>query len=408
MYKPGLICLTVISLTSPRALSQTVVVVPVNQGENYRMAARLGTAIRRALVARGRVVSSAAAALAGRPTVSPQDLALAQQKYREGVENYDGLDFKKARHLFKDAVDLFRRAMRGRPRNTTQYVKALHYLAAAALFDNDRLAALAHFAEAFSFAPKQNPDNAVFSPDVIKVHEEAVAASATRGSLQVLSTPSAEVLLNGQAIGASPASRSNLRPGTYLVTCRRAGYETDSQWIAVQGNDKGEVRTELRQSPRLLMYRQTLTEVGRELVGAAPGPATARLTQTLGAASVVLVQFQGGVGQAVWAEGGTWSKRHRGSVAAGGEQSFAEQFVNTSAVVVRPPGACSRAADCNARQRCVDGRCVAAPSGSPFYKTWWFWTVVGVVVVGGSTGAVLGTMPRSETWRMELRPGGVP
>lgn len=36
------------------------------------------------------------------------------------------------------------------------------------------------------------------------------------------------------------------------------------------------------------------------------------------------------------------------------------------------------------------------PSGSPIYKKWWLWTVVGVVVVGGVTaGVVAGTWPRS-------------
>jgi hypothetical protein len=54
----------------------------------------------------------------------------------------------------------------------------------------------------------------------------------------------------------------------------------------------------------------------------------------------------------------------------------------------------------------------AAPPPRPkarFYRTWWFWTIVGAVVVGGTVGAVVATqggdsrMPRGEEGLPVLR-----
>jgi len=70
---------------------------------------------------------------------------------------------------------------------------------------------------------------------------------------------------------------------------------------------------------------------------------------------------------------------------------------------------CVQPSDCLAGLRCVRGRCVSpvSPAGTPFYKTWWFWTVVGVTVAGGATGVIVWSTTRSERWKAELRPGGM-
>jgi hypothetical protein len=39
----------------------------------------------------------------------------------------------------------------------------------------------------------------------------------------------------------------------------------------------------------------------------------------------------------------------------------------------------------------------ATSGGTPFYKSWWFWTIVGVAAAGGATAAVLGSMAGPDT-----------
>jgi hypothetical protein len=47
----------------------------------------------------------------------------------------------------------------------------------------------------------------------------------------------------------------------------------------------------------------------------------------------------------------------------------------------------------------------AAPTTSPFFKRWWFWTVVGVVVVGATVGAVVATQTGGSS-RLPAAEGG--
>jgi len=381
-----------------------VVVVPVGQEASYRAVARVSIAVRRVLASRGHVVTSAALVLSPRSPAS-SELAQAKAKLKEGIELYDGLDFKRARGVFSEAVELFRQALR-QGYGRKDYVRALHYLAASALYDNDRKAAASHFVDAHAFRPSQGLDSAVFPPDVAKVNQEAIAAATERGSLNIVCNPPAEVLVNGKAAGAAPMLLRNRLPGSYLITCRRAGYESDSQWIAVEAGGKAEVRTELRPLAQKAAYAQAVSGAQQELVAGAPGPATQGLAQMLGAGALVLVAQQGPAITAVWFEGGAFTKRYQAQVAARGERTFAEQFVTAGAAVAA--GVCTAASDCPAGQQCAGGRCVGAASGgTPFYKTWWFWTVVGVVVAGGATTAVVLTVGGKESWSAELRPGGV-
>lgn len=44
-------------------------------------------------------------------------------------------------------------------------------------------------------------------------------------------------------------------------------------------------------------------------------------------------------------------------------------------------------------QRSLGVSLIAMSESRPFYKTWWFWTLVGVAAAGGATGAVLATRP---------------
>jgi hypothetical protein len=44
---------------------------------------------------------------------------------------------------------------------------------------------------------------------------------------------------------------------------------------------------------------------------------------------------------------------------------------------------------------------------APFYKKWWFWTIVGAVVVGGTVGIIAGSQGGAEEWKAVVKPGGM-
>jgi hypothetical protein len=402
----GLVVACTITMAVPVQAQSRRVAVVVLEGKGFRTRARVGIALRNELSSKGRLVTNPAQVFdTSGATLS--DVAAARRTFKAAVKLYDGLSFKKARARFVKAVEAFR-AVVARGADSKDYVKALHYLGASALYDNARDKAIRTFAEAAVFSPEDRPDEAVFSPDVLKAFDEAKAAGAATCSMRILSSPAAEVRVNGQVRGVSKLKLPGLKPGRYLVRFERAGYEADAQWISVEQGASAEVRTELKALPQLAIYRQTLTAVRQELKGPKPGPAVQRLMKSLSVGSVIIVGRQGRAVSAGWAEGGFWVKRNKGTVAKGGAGAFAGQLLAASGVTP-PSGGCNSASDCSAGQVCRSGNCMAGGvvSQTPIYKKWWFWTIIGAAVAGGTVGVVLGTQSSTEDWRAVLKPGGV-
>jgi hypothetical protein len=390
---------------APAAAAQSRrVAVVVMEGRGFRTRARVAIALRKELASKGRLATNPALVF---DTSGPSqaEIATARKKFKAAVGLYDGLSFSKARAELAQAVSLFR-AVVAKGAAPGEYIKALHYLGAAALYDNDRAKAQQHFAEAAVFSPKTEPDESIFSPDVIKAYTEAKAAGAATCSMQIRSKPAAEVSINGQPRGVSKLALEGLKPGRYLIRFVRAGYEVDAQWIAVEEGASAEVRTELKPLPQLAIFRQTLKAVAGELGGARPGAAVARLMKTLSVDSLIVVSSAGKAVVASWAEGGYWVKRNRATVAVGGEAEFAGQLL-ASGGIAPPPGGCGTDADCTGDQTCANGRCVASTGPTPIYKKWWFWTIIGAAVAGGTVGVIFATRDTSEDWRYVLKPGGV-
>jgi hypothetical protein len=146
--------------------------------------------------------------------------------------------------------------------------------------------------------------------------------------------------------------------------------------------------------------------LGREIRGAKPGPAVQRLKKMLSVESLIVLSRAGRAVVASWAEGGYWVKRSRGTVAKGNEVVFAGQFL-AAGPVTTPVGGCRTDADCSGGRTCSGGRCVAGTVSTPIYKKWWFWTIIGAAVAGGTVGVILGTRDNTEDWRAVLKPGGV-
>jgi hypothetical protein len=47
-------------------------------------------------------------------------------------------------------------------------------------------------------------------------------------------------------------------------------------------------------------------------------------------------------------------------------------------------------------RRRADGTAAVESPRRPWYRTWWFWTAVGAVVLGGATAAVVLTLPEEQ------------
>lgn len=381
-----------------------VAVVALEEGEGYKIRAWVAVTLRGELSRERQVVDPSLVfhAQLGPPLT---EITKAKAKLKAAIGLYDGLSFKKANDAFKNAVDHYQRVVqKGGP--SQDYITALHYWGASALYANDRKAAIQHFKEAIAFAPKARPDPNIFSPDVVKAYDEA-AKTPSNGALRILCTPAAEATVNGEGKGITPLDLAGVRPGRHLVRLNRAGYESDAQWIVVSGRSTAEVRSELKAVPQLHAFRQTLKKAGGELKLNSPGDAVKQLKKMLSADSVIIVAGDEEAIQMRWADGGRWTRSHRGKVAPGGERQFVAQLLSAE-VAVAPVGRCEDDEDCDSSEKCTGGRCVERVTGvTPIYKKWWFWTIIGAVVVGGTVGIVAGSQGGTEEWKAVLTPGGM-
>jgi hypothetical protein len=386
----------------------TVAVIPIGERDAYRSAARLAIALRQQLEQKGYEVRDPARLLAAAEGSTDALLARARAALSAGRVHYDGLEFDKAQRSLKEALAAQRNAI-GLGAPVGIYTQILDLLAAAAFYDSDKPAAVRYYKDALARVPHHTPDKRVFSPDVLKVFVEAqVVASRGKGSMRVTSRPAAEVYIGDTVIGVTPLLTRALAPGHHLVKLRRAGYASAARWVAVEDGDKAEASFVLQPTADRAAQRQTEAAAVAELALAAPGPGVAKLQAALGVSSVVIIVQQAGALVAAWSEEGRWTRRHQATVARGGEGAFVEALF-TSTTVAPPTAQCRATSDCALGQECVGQRCVRRSTGTPFYKTWWFWTIVGAGVAAGvTTGIVLGTRDRSgDRWTADVVSGGM-
>ena len=208
----------------------------------------------------------------------------------------------------------------------------------------------------------------------------------------------------------APTTLTGLTPGTHLVRVQAPGYRPEAIWVEVKVGASSRVTLTLKAGKKLRTFTSAAATARGELAGSRPGDGATRLMKLVKADSLVLVvSAPGGQVQATWSEGGYWVKRHQAKVAEGRHPLFARHFFDQGASVT-PELECRGDSDCQEGRFCSrDGRCVpgqTASGGAPVYKKWWFWTIIGAVVVGGTVGAVVGTLPddrvatvRQGVWR---------
>lgn len=407
-FGPMFISLLLMVLPAAARSADTSVAVisaaPASKAEDQALLLPVVLAIRQELASRGRTLTDPAGVLESREPPSPELLLEAQKAFKLAVSLYDSLEFGKAKEGFRDALMQMREVMR-KGGLAEDYVKALHYQAAASFYDGDADGAKRLFAEALAYAPEEKPDPSLFPPDVVAIFTEASAARGATGSMRLQCTVLAEAYVNGQPIGATPRTVEGLTQGHYLVSLRAPGYTQVQQWIFVEAGGMAELSAELAETPGLAAYLAALDRAQAELDHPAPGDGVRKLRALLGTGSVLLVARRGKAVLAAWAEGDFWVKRVRAALQPGGEADMAKALL--AAAPHRPPSMaqveCRSDGDCKGPKTCASGHCVTRTASTPVYKTWWFWTIVGVAVAGATVGAVVGTLP--DQWSAEVAAG---
>jgi len=330
-------------------------------------------------------------------------LEQAAQLFDGGRVAYDNLEMDEAVERFEQALQAYEEQIAHLP-DIGPISDCLLYMGAAqALSGRDRTARTT-FGRVLAIDPERRPSADVFPPTVGEVFDYVAGrmSRAGSGSLSVTTTPTgADVYLDGTYQGPSPQSIEDVTAGIHYVRIRLPGHVEVGRSIEVRA--RREASTELSMD---------MTEDGplvSELLAQLPGQLEERPDDAVGTVqrigeilgietllTAIVVPGDGGVTVQYTA----WDVLRGESLAT----ATTDPIDSTDGVTIATEASASLdsllAATWTAMhvEQAVDQpvlrptpeRPAPPPPRPPFWQEWWFWTVVGVVVVGAGLGIGFG------------------
>lgn len=281
---------------------------------------------------------------------------------------YDDLDYEGAIAKWNEALEFFIQHPASADAKTMGDIH--FYLGALAIQNGGKSQSkkgTEEFARALLFNPSLTCDPDVYGADVKKAFDKALNDIATRPSvkLTINSEPAgASVKLHGKDLGLTPlAEAPSVAPGRHLVTVTRPGYAQTGAFVDV-GEGGGSYDAKLQPSPA---YAQVL-ETAKGLPDAKSADA-----KTLGEKlkSRFLVVSRNGTAEVWDIETGNRLK------GLGLDDESLKPSAKKIATFIANPAPLEVAQN--------DG---PAADGEPVTKKWWFWTIIGVAVVGGAAAGI--------------------
>lgn len=311
------------------------------------------------------------------PAPAPDDTG--EKLVKEARQAYDDLDYEGAAAKWKDAMAFF---LKSPEAADSKSLADAHFFTAALALQNGGKAQAKKAQEEFVRALLLNPDLTcdpqVYGADVKKAFDKALGEVSNRPSAPLSidsSPPGAMVSLRGKELGRTPISSPPSVPvGRHLVVFSKPGYEPSGA-LADVTKDGASVKPSLKAVSGYAEVRDAAGAVvskGVGVKGAIPSGGK-KLGEVVKARFLVLSD---GTTAEVW-------DVESGNRVTGMSMS-AEELGATARKIsdfIAKPGAVA-VADAD-----VSGSDAEPSAGGPVYTKWWFWTVVGVVAVGGATAA---------------------
>ncbi len=309
-----------------------------------------------------------------------------RQAFKDGMKAMNDFDLPKAVKKLSEAVDVLAKVM---PHIKKQELaEAMVALAAAHLQLGDRKSARTQLSKLFVWRPDFQLDTNKFPPMMINPVEEArkEAEKAKRGSLEIKTDPvPGQAYVDGKYVGVTPTFADGLIVGEHFVTIKREGYRKAVSPATVNPKNQQTVTISLERSRKYLLVEQALAVIDKTVGAEIIDKAADDLKEVLFVDHAVFLRVkQGKEGLEMDISLYDLRTRKRLSriqkpVPAGGPKALAGL---STAVYLNV----NYDAELEAPKDAPPPKAIVRRA---FYKTWWFWSVVGLVVVGGVLGGVL-------------------
>jgi hypothetical protein len=228
-----------------------------------------------------------------------------------------------------------------------------------------------------------------YAPSVLDPFETArkEVERAKRGSLDIRSEPgSAQAYVDGKYVGVTPTFAEGLPVGEHFITLKREGYRKAVMPATVSAKFQQVVNINLERSGKYLLVEQALKNVEKNVGASQLDSGIDNLKEVLFVDHAVFVRAKPGAAGMIDLELYLYDLRTRRQLAHV-NQSFAvgEEEKTLDPVASNLYLNVSYEAELEAPK---DAPIPKAAERKPIWKTWWFWTAAGVIVVGAVVAGV--------------------
>lgn len=384
------------AVSAAPAAAQIIGVIPLGKGEALGPTSEVARAIVTALNRSGKKKAQMAYML---PAFPPEDVAAgrkAAKLVKKAERAFQMMEYGKAAALADKALNFYKDIAKSN--NFEGYLETVHLVAASEFFDGKNPEAVRTMNDAYIVDPRP-PSTKRFSPQIQDLYQQVVSEPPAHGTVSLSSTPPGALVWFNHKLWGPAKGMAKVRAGLYLVRCYLPGHAIYQRWFRVQPHQERSLSAVLTQDESV--EPETIIQLRSELPGAEPGTLTNQVSLELGLTQLILVGADKGCSaercpmQIRWARDGRWYRSKRGVYKGDTRRVVAailRRKVRRRAV---PPPAlqlttgerpCTLDSQCRFKETCVNGRCTSV---TPFYKKWWFWTLVGAAVAGATVAIVV-------------------
>lgn len=318
------------------------------------------------------------------------------QLLKAAREAWDNLDYEAAAAKYQQALE---HVAKNPASTNSKKLGEIHFFLGVLTLTNQGKSQAKKVQEEFAQAliddPETTLDARTYGTDAKKVFDKAKKEVAGRGqgAIHVETTPGgADVYIHGERTGLSPLSDAPIfTVGHHLVTATRAGYEPAGAIVDLP-KDGASTSLKLKPAQNYGEVRSVANDVVASGVGSGKVPGGAkRLGELMKSRYLVVAKVSDGAGTLeVW---DVETSNQINALSISDEASLASAVAKVKQFMASPSPVVAAAASTNTQTS------QEATLSEPIFTKWWFWTAVGVVVVGGATAGTIAAVSSSNQGR---------
>ncbi|RJO67852.1 MAG: PEGA domain-containing protein [Myxococcales bacterium] len=319
----------------------------------------------------------------------------AQQALSDGIASYNNVQLDEAIESLEEAVDLYGPLM-DYPEYRSRAEDAMIHLAAAYVLNGEAKSGQDIFTRLLQSKPNLSIKDKGFPPGVEETFDKAKSelADAPSASLNLSSKPSKmAVFMDGHFRGLTPIKLDNLAVGGHYLKVSEPAYQEYASKVTLYKGMAKKIGADLKQVRKYYQYKSEADAVAARFEHKKMWDSAQNLGKALSTDNLFLCKVSE-ISGIVTMEAFHYnfsSERYKTQtvqIELAGENvdqatfAFLDRFFSEETewqdTYIPPEEVVAAKAD--------------EVEAAPFWKTWWFWTVIGVVVAGGvTTGVLLGT-----------------